>query len=43
MDEKYMELIFKAQNGDKNALGKIIEENQGLVWSIVKRFNRKGI
>ena len=41
MDEKCMELIFKAQNGDKNALGKIIEENQGLVWSIVKRFSRK--
>ena len=40
MDEKCMELIFKAQNGDKEALGKIIENNQGLVWSIVKRFNR---
>ena len=43
MNEKCMELIFKAQNGDKKALGKIVEENQGLVWSIVKRFNRKRI
>ena len=43
MDEKCMELIFKAQNGDKDALSKIIKENQGLVWSIVKRFNRKRI
>ena len=43
MEEKCMELIFKAQNGDKSALGEIIKENQGLVWSIVKRFSRKGV
>ena len=43
MDEKCIELIFQAQNGDKDALSKIIENNQGLVWSIVKRFGRKRI
>lgn len=43
MDEKFIELIYRAQNGDKNALGKIVEENQGLVWSIIKRFGRKRI
>ena len=41
MDEKCMELIFKAQSGNKEAMSKIIEDNQGLVWSIVKRFSRK--
>lgn len=40
MDEKCIELIFQAQKGDKDALSKIIENNQGLVWSIAKRFSR---
>ena len=29
-------MIYKAQNGDKEAMTKMIEENKGLVWSIVK-------
>ena len=37
MDEKYMKLIYQAQNGNKEAMAEIIEKNQGLVWSIVKR------
>lgn len=35
-------LIAKAKNGDNDALGKIIEENSGLIWSIVKRFLGRG-
>ena len=42
MDEKYMKLIYQAQNGNKEAMAEIIEKNQGLVWSIVKRFNQRG-
>lgn len=42
MDEKCMELIYQAQNGNKEAMAEIIEKNQGLVWSIVKRFNQRG-
>lgn len=33
--------ILKAQN-DKEELGKIVENNSGLVWSIVKRFTGRG-
>lgn len=45
MYEKYdnrMEDIIKAQNGDSEALEKLIENNQGLLWSIVKRFSGRG-
>lgn len=45
MYEKYdnrMEDIIKAQNGDSEALEKLIESNQGLLWSIVKRFSGRG-
>lgn len=42
MYEKDKILIKKAQNGDKNALSQILEENKGLIWSIVKRFIGRG-
>jgi RNA polymerase sporulation-specific sigma factor len=38
----YKTLIEKAQNGDKNAAEKIVQENVGLVWSIVKKFSNRG-
>jgi RNA polymerase sporulation-specific sigma factor len=34
--------IVKAQNGDKEVLGKILNNNNGLIWSIVKKFIGKG-
>ncbi len=45
MYEKYdnqIEDIKKAQNGEEEALEKLIEDNQGLLWSIVKRFTGRG-
>ena len=36
------DLIIKAQNGDKQALEKIINDNNGLVWSIARRFIGRG-
>lgn len=42
MDEKEIESIKKAQNGDKTELEKLIEQNNGLIWSIVKRFQGRG-
>lgn len=36
-------LIQAAQAGDKEASGQLVEENLGLIWSIVKRYTRKGI
>ena len=34
--------ILKAQNGDQAIMTKLIEENNGLIWSIVKRFKDRG-
>ena len=34
--------ILKAQNGDQEIMTKLIEENNGLIWSIVKRFKDRG-
>jgi len=36
------EIITKAQNGCEESMTKIIEENTGLVWSIVNRFSFRG-
>jgi len=37
-----MEAIKKAQTGDEIELEKLMEQNNGLIWSIVKRFNGRG-
>ncbi len=42
MYENTTEKILKAQQGDKDEMTKLIEENNGLIWSIVKRFNGRG-
>ena len=34
--------IKKAQVGDKDAMAKLAQNNQGLIWSIVKRFINRG-
>lgn len=34
--------IKKAQTGDKDAMANLVESNQGLIWSIVKRFTGRG-
>lgn len=34
--------IKKAQSGDKDAMAELVENNQGLIWSIVKRFTGRG-
>lgn len=36
------ELLLKAKEGDKEALNMLVENNSGLVWSIVKRFLNRG-
>lgn len=40
--DKTKDLIIRAQNGDKKAKEKLVSENIGLVWSIVKRFSNRG-
>ena len=38
MYEQAKALIKKSQSGDEEALARLIEENSGLIWSIVRRF-----
>ena len=42
MDDDVKALIIRAQGGDKYALEKIIKDNEGLIWSSVKRFICRG-
>lgn len=40
--ERVIELLQKAKQGDKASRDILIEENIGLVWSIVRRFGQRG-
>ncbi|MCL2354287.1 MAG: sigma-70 family RNA polymerase sigma factor, partial [Defluviitaleaceae bacterium] len=40
--DRNLELIIASQNGDKRARDIIVEENMGLVWSVVKKFIGRG-
>ena len=42
MYDNDMKTIQNAQNGDKDEMAKLVENNTGLIWSIVKRFNGRG-
>ena len=45
MCEKYdnnVKDIIEAQKGNQDAMEMLIENNKGLVWSIVKRFSGRG-
>ncbi len=42
MFENSIEAIKKVQAGDKHELERMIRDNNGLIWSIVKRFNGRG-
>lgn len=38
-----METLKLAQDGDMDAKGRLIKENSGLIWSIVRKFNGRGV
>lgn len=40
--ENRTEDIIKAQQGDQKAMEELIQKNNGLIWSIVKRFQNRG-
>ena len=42
MFENSTEDILDAQNGNSDTMAKLIENNNGLIWSIVKRFKDRG-
>lgn len=35
--------IRAAQAGDREVCGQLVEENQGLIWSVVRRYARRGV
>ena len=41
--ERTLGLIQRAHDGDKAARDILVEENVGLVWSIVRRFQNRGV
>ena len=40
--EDTLKLIEKAQKGDTEAYEKIVKDNTGLIWSVVKKFSNRG-
>ena len=42
MYDNDMKIIENAQNGSKEDMTKLIEDNNGLIWSIVRRFSGRG-
>ncbi len=42
MDKDLLKIIINAQNGDKDDMAKLVEDNQGLIWNIAKRFLNRG-
>ena len=42
MYENDMKIIERAQNGSKEDMTKLVEDNNGLIWSIVRRFSGRG-
>ena len=40
--ENNIEDIIEAQNGNQEKMTKLVEENNGLIWSIVRRFKDRG-
>lgn len=42
-EESQLDLILKAQNGDLKARETIIDNNTGLVWSVVRRFRNRNV
>jgi len=40
--DRTLQLIKQVQQGDEQAKGQLVAENQGLVWSVVRRFLNRG-
>jgi len=42
MDETLKKQIQEAQTGNREILDELVKQNNGLIWSVVKRFNGRG-
>ena len=43
MSEQLYSLLRLAREGDREAAGRLVEENSGLIWSIARRFFGRGV
>ncbi len=43
MSSDLFETIRAAQRGDRESAGRLVEENSGLIWSVVRRFFGRGV
>lgn len=43
MSDEMINAIRLAQNGDREAAGKLVENNSGLIWSVARRFFGRGV
>lgn len=41
--EHHAELLSRAKSGDSEAVGQMVEENAGLIWSIARRYFGRGV
>ena len=43
MTEETLEVLRRARRGDREASQRLVEENAGLIWSVVRRFFGRGV
>lgn len=43
MNDKTLDGIRRAQRGDREVAGRLVEENSGLIWSVARRFFGRGV
>ena len=43
MNEEKLDAIRAARSGDREAAGRLVEENAGLIWSIARRYFGRGV
>ena len=43
MNESGLSLLEAAQSGDREAVGRMVEENSGLIWSVARRYFGRGV
>ena len=43
MRDDTLALIHRSREGDREASGRLVEENAGLIWSVVRRFIGRGV
>ena len=43
MTAETLDLLAQAQQGDETAVTRVLEENSGLIWAVVRRYYGRGV